>query len=497
MNKIVYSIIAVALLTTSCSEWFDVTPSSEMRAKDHYKTVEGFQQTLVGCYMAMADEELYGMNLSWYATELMGHQFRKSFDSKPRNIYEYNYAQTTVTPIFENAWARLYNVIANANEGLRYLEEQKSTMNPINYAIIRGEFLAIRAYAHFDLLRLYGYGDWKKRRAELSGKLTIPYVTKHSKKITPQATGLEVYSYLKKDLEEAATLLKEYDPVSSGKTLDYYDDVNVDGFYRYRGLHLNYYAVKGLQARVHTWFGMDMTAAREAAQEVISFVEAGGYLSDAMFTHIRLLTPQMITKSNASMTAEALFALQVPKLDEKTAPYFVLDYAGENNTALTIAADVTEEIFEGINTDVRYSKLMQQAFNSSPQTFVTLKLFQGELASTSRNRVNMIRIPEMYYITAEALVGEGDTAGAIEVLNKFRTIRGIYTPLESDLSTDQIHNEIYKEYRKEFIAEGVMFYFYKRLGQTVIPGLSEGEEMTDRQYVVPYPLFEVRSGRIQ
>ena len=75
---------------------------------------------------------------------------------------------------------------------------------------------------------------------------------------------------------------------------------------------------------------------------------------------------------------------------------------------------------------------------------------------------------------------------ALQRLNKIRENRGISTPLEN-LNADQIIKEIQKEYHKEFISEGVMFYYYKRTGCKSIPNYSE--EMTDTQYLLPYPVY--------
>ena len=61
--------------------------------------------------------------------------------------------------------------------------------------------------------------------------------------------------------------------------------------------------------------------------------------------------------------------------------------------------------------------------------------------------------------------------------------------------TEVTLEEIRKEYRKEFIAEGVMFHYYKRLGIVDIPDYDEA--MGDRQYLLPYPDFETENGRVQ
>ena len=130
----------------------------------------------------MTDNILYGKELSWYAIEILGHQFNpvtsNSSNSKEMQEYErFNYDHTQIFSDIENIWAKAYSVIANANEALTNMEGQESSLNEVYYHVIKGELLAIRAYMHFDLLRLYGYGDWKNRSAELNSKKTIPYVT--------------------------------------------------------------------------------------------------------------------------------------------------------------------------------------------------------------------------------------------------------------------------------------------------------------------------------
>ena len=82
-------------------------------------------------------------------------------------------------PRIENIWLKAYNAIANINNELEYLEKEKSILDPINYAIIKGELLGLRAYVHFDLIRLFGYGNVAGREEVLS-KETIPYVTEYT-----------------------------------------------------------------------------------------------------------------------------------------------------------------------------------------------------------------------------------------------------------------------------------------------------------------------------
>ena len=91
MKKYILILLTSVVTLSSCSDWFDVTSGSEIREKDHYSTLAGFQQSLIGCYISMTDNALYGKELSWYAIEILGHQFNPvtSNSSNSREMQEY------------------------------------------------------------------------------------------------------------------------------------------------------------------------------------------------------------------------------------------------------------------------------------------------------------------------------------------------------------------------------------------------------------------------
>ena len=142
-----YKVLTVALLggllTTSCSDWFDVTSSNEIREDDHYSKDSGFKQTLVGCYLAMSEEALYGMNLSWYMPDLMANQTRSyanySTSAAAGELQAHKYNTTYTKPLVESVWTSAYSVIVNANEALLKIDGRKDAMDDINYHVIKGE----------------------------------------------------------------------------------------------------------------------------------------------------------------------------------------------------------------------------------------------------------------------------------------------------------------------------------------------------------------------
>lgn len=503
MKKYLFTILTAIVTLTSCSDWFDVTSNSEIREKDHYSTETGFQQSLIGCYIGMADDDLYGKTLSWHALEILAHQFtlvnETSSTQIEHQLQSYLYKGVYINTIIEDIWAKSYNVIVNANEALKNIDEKRDIFDDTNYHVIKGELLAIRAYIHLDLLRLYGYGDWANRASLLNDKLTIPYVTTVSKDITPQATGAEILTYIQNDLKEAADLLREYDPITKKHSEDFYAGINTEGFYKNRTLRLNYYAVKALQARAYLWEGSQESKAKalEAAEEVISFIDKGGFNSRTLNTYVNLLKAGEINASNTSLANEQLFSLSVPQLTDKLASYILPNYQDKNVQAMYLQEDAALALYENISTDVRFTQLLTQSNSATTAGYTPLKVYQSSsLSEYNKDKLSLIRLPEVYYIASECCASATvpNTTKALKYLNTIRQNRGIYNDLEN-LEPADILTEIGKEYHKEFLSEGVMFFYYKRTNATTIPNFSK--EMSDTEYLLPYPDFELQSGRVQ
>jgi len=491
-------ILVGAVCMTSCESWLDETSNSEIREEDHFSTEVGFRQSLIGCYINMTDESLYGKELSWGMVETLGRQFQPyttSASSSNYYIQNYNYKHSTTVARVENIWAKAYNVIANANAALAVIDEKETMMNPTNYSVIKGEFLAIRAYMHFELMRLYGYGNWANRKAEIDAKYAVPYVTSVSKNPTDQVKTSEFFKLLIADLEAAAKYLAE-DPVTGKHEWSHYEELNEDGFYDYRNLHLNYYAVKALQARVYLWEGSADSKAKAlaAATEVIDDY----YTNAASAGTIVRWMGDTDFNSYPALALEHIFGLNInaERFNNLTAAYLKTALADTDDDAYYLTNADTYAIYENSNTDYRFTKLMQSQLSGTMVGFLPLKLHQTSGAQQLfSNRIPLIRMSEMYYIAAECHLANKDMKAALDLLTVVRNQRGVYEALDATMSVEAAMEEIKKEYHKEFLLEGVMFYYYKRTGADVLPNMET--PMTDEQYVLPYPEFELQNGRIQ
>ncbi len=494
-NIIKIFIISIGLILSSCSDWLDVTPPSQIREEAQFNSVEGFQQALIGCYIGMTDEMLYGRALSWSTIELMAGQFvtLQASTSNDYNMSHFNYTSSNAISYINGIWAKSYNVIANVNNALKYIELNKNLLDNINYSVIKGELLAIRAFMHFDLMRLYGLGNLNGR-TDLASKFAIPYVTTLSKEMTPQLTYNQTINLMVEDLTNALQLL-EMDPVTKNQPASFYNDVNIDGFFNNRQQRFNYYATSLLLARIYMWEGSQesISKALTLANSVIADAESNGVITWATSTSV---TNDIIMKS------EHLMSLNTQNLISRTADYFKLEIiAASDIKAQYVSNDRMMSVYEaeGVgSTDFRFSKqfIQNSVTSDGKNAYTPLKYYGVSNDKITKNYIPLMRIPEAYYIASECMIKQtnSDPAAALALLNTVRQKRGITTDLTTT-DASEIMNEIVKEYTKEFYCEGAMFFLYKRLGMENIPGYSQAA--TDAIYMLPYPSTELQMGRKQ
>ncbi|MNK33366.1 SusD family protein [compost metagenome] len=481
--------LSILLSISSCKKgWLDVNSGTQINSDTQFSSESGFKDALMGVYIGMTDPALYSKDITWGLVDILSHQYRPLTGNEQYvDIYNYNYKTIKATTRIDAVWNKSYNTIANINNALLNIDKNKANLDPINYAIIKGELLGLRAFLHFDLMRLYGYGNIANR-PELAGKLAIPYVTDFKKEITPQLSYSQTFDLLSKDINEALALLKE-DPIYNNpkKPTSYYLNVNRDGFYNKREQRLNYYAVKALQARILLWQGGNTNVANAAlaAEEVIKDSPAK-------------LTNSASVATNPSLYTEHLFNLNVTGFLNIINTYLKANDASITNTLYLTNAQA-QSTYETANvniglSDFRYNTLL------SAQTLgmVPIKYYQSlEAKDVGRNIMPLMKLPEMYYIAAEHYITT-NPGKAIEYLDKIRENRGIVQPIPTNSNIEQIKTELDKEYQKELIMDGQLFFYYKRLGKTTYPGLASTIVANDKVYLLPYPATEIEFGnRVQ
>ena len=209
--------------------------------------------------------------------------------------------------------------------------------------------------------------------------------------------------------------------------------------------------------------------------------------------------------------SEHIFALGVTDMAKKIASNLNREYSAQDRQyrTLCIKNSVADDLFEikgaGIS-DCRYKQLYHNADYWPEWTKTPSKLYQQTSTGADyrhKDLMPLIRLPEMYYIAAECRISgpDKDLGEARSLLQEVRKARAVYEELDADLDEAGLMAQLEKEYRKEFICEGVVFYFYKRLGYEKLPRQSDvmsgSKVIDDAVYMLPYPDFEIQSGRVQ
>lgn len=472
MKKQKILILFITLLSvTGCKKWLDVKPTTQVDQGQLFTTQQGFEDAMYGVYTVMANASLYGDQLTMSYLDVLAQQYNCQ-TIPTHSFYQaaiYNYQDAGVKVRINNIWDSMYNAITNVNNVLLNIDAKKDLFQSGNYALVKGEALGLRAFMHFDLLRMFG-----PSYASNPARPSIPYITTVSGGVTPLSTVSEILDKVIADLKAASTLLSGYKTV----------DVNFaqvgplpNNWLNRRQCHFNYWAAEAILARVYLYKG-DKTNALLHATNVI---DAGIFPFE---------TPDRLSNFyDRTFLTEQIFALSKFNLRPQVATYFQAP-SGFNTgfeqqlTNSYGGGGIVDQIYEitsGGVTDIRYALL----WYLSASTWFPSKFSQDVPNQDYVNVVPLVRIPEMYYIAAEC----SDPATATSLLNTVRSQRGL-SDLPAGLDAATLQNEILKEYQKEFYAEGQLFYYYKRLNSpqirfTSIPG-------SDKIYVLPLPDAEVQ-----
>ena len=192
-NLIAICGLFILFSAASCKKWVENTPQpTQVDQSIVFSTEQGFRDVLNGVYLQMGDQSLYGRDLNMGVLSILGRSYDVNITPAITPLFYqsavYNLQDPTVKTYSADVWNKMYQSIANLNNLLANLETKKSMFTGNNYNAFKGEALALRAYLHFDLLRLFA-------PAPASGPTSvpaIPYVTTINSKTTPASSTDQV-----------------------------------------------------------------------------------------------------------------------------------------------------------------------------------------------------------------------------------------------------------------------------------------------------------------
>nr|WP_199077314.1 RagB/SusD family nutrient uptake outer membrane protein [Pedobacter sp. ASV19] len=410
--------VFVLLSTASCKKWISNTPEPlQVDESTVFYTEKGFQEVLNGVYLQMATQSLYGRDLTLGVLSILGRSYDLNITPASNALFyqsiRYNLQDKALKDYASDVWIKMFQAIANLNNLLANIESRKAMFTSNHYNQYKGEALALRAYLHFDLLRLFAAAPSSGN----SSAIGIPYVTTVQSANTPNSTIDEVMEHCITDLKNAESLLSPSDLTN------------------YR---INQWTIKGLLARLYLYKGDNQNA--------------GAYANTVIRSNNFLLSK---TNTDLLFANESLFSLFV----YQAAVYQKSILADQTNLGFS-AASQTALYVTGSGSNVDWRKSFGDPLTGSgtgipfmPKKFYILG---------SKSSFPMIRLTEMYYIAAECAVNNKDSVTATALLDTVRVHRNLPKYSLVALKNDSLKVEIGKEYQKEFIGEGQMFFYFKR-----------------------------------
>ncbi len=404
-----YSLLSVAfVLITSCGKDFlNLNPSESLAVEEATKTLDDLEVLLRGVYDQFQNSDYYGRYFVLVPDVMSDDVKQNASANRAKEWAEYNGNAIDFIP--EEIWTEVYEAINRANTVINAQIEVPPTAEARKNQIL-GEALALRALAHFDLVRIYAqhYGYTND-----NSHLGIPYVKVFDQNAEPaRNTVKEVYDNIIADLDQAIKLMgDDFDPNRMSRV-----------------------AAQAILARIYLY----MSDWQKAAATATSVIESGAVS----------LTPtgDYVNAWRSGTPPDGIFSIYFDDIDNNGSDalgrmYIVEGYGdylpSMDLVSLIDSADVRIQLFKNTGPGGLFGDLRVDKYPS----------VLGD------DDIPVVRLSEMYLIRAEARAMMGDEAGAREDVNKIRLrANPNATPITS--SGQQLLNDIEREKRIELMFEG-------------------------------------------
>ncbi|SMO55044.1 SusD family protein [Saccharicrinis carchari] len=487
-NILIQITIAIAILTlVSCDDFLDINPESEVVNDDMFSNKRGIEDAIYGLYGKMKSPTLYGENLAWAYTEVLAQNYNGPNALPYNDIENYNFEDAKSD--LGSIWQKAYEVIGHANNIIVNLEGKEAESYEL-YHLYLGETYGIRAFLHFDLIRLFA--PHIEQEPEVKG---IPYVKSYSFEHTDFSSVSAVYDFIIQDLKKAQELLKADDEyVQYPRILA--SELNEE-FLMGRQLHFNYYAATATLARVY-WMKGDLEKAKTEALKVINSTKFPLVKKDEI---VNLIAGHLSPKESIwGLFSTDYFNTTETRLYQSTSWASFSPYDPSSGGSYLMPYKSVYAQYQGENhgNDARlgwFRPAVEGGISPNCLKVVDVKrINSGEGSDAGKELIegiSMIRIPEMYYIASEAELEAGNTEMATQLIDEVLQSRGMTRLADRIPALTLDIDLLYNERHKELFGEGQRWFEMKKKNMDIVSN-AENKIIpaSNDVYVLPIPIEE-------
>jgi hypothetical protein len=442
-------IVIFVLSLTACEEdYLDTLPTDSVGAgeaiattKNAWASLNGIHRTLYSQMRSTQGEG--GLGGIFIVSEHLGEDL--VYTSSTVNSSWYNGTYKWVDHRNDNSsiasypYYYFYRIINDANLIIANIDN--AVGDPTEKNSIKGQALAYRGWAHFNLVQLYGK---RYERGVVNSQLGVPIMLTSSTEGQARNTVEEVYAQINSDLDDAAELLT--------------------GYSRPNKSHLNLNVVNGFRARVALTQGKWVDAATHATNAKAGF----NLMSSAQYQG----------GFNDINNSEWMWGSGV--IDDQTMYFYSFHAYMSRNFSSTHIRTWPKVVYRDLytkfpTTDIRrtlvattnstadnYPSYMSFAAATYARSAGASTKFWVKNPSSSVADIVSMRAAEMWLIEAEARARNGEDALAQNALHSLNLTRRSDVPVKSVNVGDALIDEIMLHRRMELWGEGFRFFDLKR-----------------------------------
>jgi len=454
--------LVASVVFISCSKDFlEIDPVSTANIEAVYKTDKDFQDAVIGIYNALADQ----YQNFWQFGDLRGDDSESQMYKGVATDFMNDFTLDNSAGILQSGWANYYTMINRANMVLERIESaDASVVTNKNRHIGEAKFL--RAFAYFDLVRIFG-----------NVPIVTHVITDEESYTLGRGKVDEIYNeIIIKDLLDAETLLPEsYSGVNIGRVT--------------KG------AAKAILGRVYLT-RHDFTSAEIKLTEVTTM----GYalLSDfnKLFDYSNEHHSEYIfdAEYEEGMNLGSIFTNNFcPNVP------FISNFFGVNGVR-SDNQNPTDGLFAIFaDEDLRKDITVARGITDENGNFIPLpsqqvrsftKKYMTPVAVTNDSKANwkIIRYADVLLMLAEAMNENDKTDEALVYLNYVHERAGLES--YAKLTKDETREKIYTERRLELAFEGHRWFDLVRTGKAYETMQPYG--MRPYMTIFPIPLAQIQ-----
>ncbi len=438
LNKFLFLSFAAASII-SCKKDLDLKPTDTISTDNSFLSVDDLQKganAIYGRYLNRANTMI--------VSSLLTDEVKLGPDNSGQGRFTYTYtfsSDPTGGGDVNSIWIGMPTVINQANIVLEYADKvpANGAVEQARIPIIKGQAIAMRALAHFEVLQGYA------KKYDAADPLGIPYITSSDISQKPARIPVaQTVARIEADLDAAKALLPAVTVASFSDTV------------------MNQVNITAIQARV-ALYKRDWQKASDYATTVINSA-VKPLANGATYTGIW-------TDANKS---EILFRIRQDAATSTTVGNLYTNgnlvyYAPSDKlTAAYGAGDIRKAAFIATGT-----------VGSSVKTYVN-KFFTSSKGPRVLD-VKAIRIAEMYLIRAEAQAELGNVTAGTTDLNTLRSNRISGYTNQTFANAADLITAIVDERYKELAFEGFRYFDLKRRSLPVTRLLTDTDNNTTWQ----------------